>query len=79
MEFLTQAPQLFVGPAKGGIMSKDIGGFLRLPKNIPKNYLKVSHPVHGIDKVLVQFNRLHAKKYYSYEIKIKNRFIAAYL
>ena len=60
-------------------MSKDIGGFLPLPKNIPKNYLKLSHPVNGIDKVLVQFNSLHAKKYYSYEMKIKNRTIAAYL
>ena len=27
---------------KGGIMSEDIGGFLLLPKNIPKNYLKLS-------------------------------------
>ena len=28
--------------AKGGIMSEDIGGFLLLPKNIPKVYLKLS-------------------------------------
>ena len=27
---------------KGWIMSEDIGGFLHLPKNIPKNYLKLS-------------------------------------
>ena len=56
--------------AKGGIMSEDIGQFLPLPKNIPKNYLKLSYPVHGNDKVLQKFNRLHVKKYYSYEIKI---------
>ena len=56
--------------AKGGIMSEDIVGFLPLPKNIPKIYLKLSYPLHGIDKVLVEFNRLHVKKYYSYEIKI---------
>ena len=50
---------------KGGIMSEDIGGFLHLPKNIPKNCLKLSYPVHGNDKVLVKFNKLHVKKYYS--------------
>ena len=55
---------------KGGIKSEDIRGFLPLPKNIPKIYLKLSYPVHGNDKVLVGFNRLHVKKYYSYEIKI---------
>ena len=38
---------------KGGIMSEDIGGFLPLPKNSPKNYLQLSYPVHGNDKVLV--------------------------
>ena len=27
---------------KGGIMSEDIAGFLLLPKNIPKTYLKLS-------------------------------------
>ena len=36
---------------KGWIMSEDIGGFLPLPKNIPKNYLQLSYPVHGNDKV----------------------------
>ena len=51
-------------------MSEDIGGSLPLPKNIPKNYLKLSYPLHGNDKVLVGFHRLHVKKYYSYEIKI---------
>ena len=51
---------------KGWIMSEDIGGFLPLPKNIPKNYLKLSYPVHGNDKVLVVFNRLHVKKYHIY-------------
>ena len=60
-------------------MSEDIGGFLPLPKNIPKNYLKLSYPVHGNDKILLEFNRLHVKKYYSYEIKIQNRVTAAYL
>ena len=62
VEFLTQTPQFFVGPAKGGIMSKDIRGFLPLPKNIPKNYLKLSYPVQNNDKILVEFNRLHVKK-----------------
>ena len=52
--------------SKGVILSEDIGGFLPLPKNIPKNYLKLSYPVHGNDKVLVVFNRLHVKKYYIY-------------
>ena len=51
-------------------MSEDVGEFLPLPKNIPKNYFKLSYPVQGNDKVLVGFNRLHVKKYYSYEIKI---------
>ena len=54
---------------KVGIMSEDIGGFLPLPKNIPKNYLKLSYPVHNNDKVLVGFNRLYVKKYYSYRIE----------
>ena len=48
---------------KGGIMSEGIGGFLLLPKNIPKNYLQLSYPVHGNDKVLVGFNILYVKKY----------------
>ena len=43
-------------------MSEDIGGFLPLPKNIPKNYLKLPYPVHNNDKVLVEFNRLYVKK-----------------
>ena len=60
---------LFAQP-KGGIMSEDIGGFLPLPKDFPKNYLKLSYPVHGNDKLLEGFNRLHVKEYYSYEIKI---------
>ena len=59
-------------------MSEDIGQFLPLPKNIPKNYLKLSYPVHGNDKILLKFKRLHVKKYYTYEIKIQNRIIAAY-
>ena len=59
-------------------MSEDVGGFLPLPKNIPKNYLKLSYPVNNNDKVLVELNRLHVKKYYSYEIEIQNRIIAAY-
>ena len=47
---------------KGEIMSEDIGGFLPLPKNIPKNYLKLSYPVHSNDKGLLGFDRLHVKK-----------------
>ena len=55
---------------KGGILSEDIGGFLPLPKNIPISYPKLSYPLHGNDKVLVESNRLHVEKYYSYEIKL---------
>jgi len=62
--------QLATFPTKGGIMSEDIGGVLPLPKIIPKNYLKLSYPVHNNDKVLVKFNRLQVEKYYSYEIEI---------
>ena len=50
-----------LSPAKGWIMSEDIGGFLPLPKNIPKNCLKLSYPVQGNDKILVRFNRLVVK------------------
>ena len=46
---------------KGGILSEDIGGFLPLPKNIPISYFKLSYPLHGNDKVLVEFNRLHVE------------------
>ena len=46
--------QLATFPTKGGIMSEDIGQFLHLPKNIPKNYLKLSYPVHNNDKALVR-------------------------
>ena len=42
-------------------MSEDNGEFLPLPKNISKNYLKLSYPEHGNDKVLVKFDRLHVK------------------
>ena len=42
-------------------MSEDIGEFLPLPKNIPKNYLQLSYPVHGNDKILVGLNRLYVK------------------
>ena len=51
-------------------MWEDNGGFLPLPKNIPKNCPELSYPVHSNDKELVKFNRLHVKKNYSYEIKI---------
>ena len=37
------------------------GRFLPLPKNIPKNCLKLSYPVQGNDKILVRFNRLVVK------------------
>ena len=47
-------------------MSEDNGGFLPLPKN----YLKLSYPVHSNDIKLVKFNRLHVKEYNSYEIRI---------
>ena len=43
------------------------------------NYPKLLHPVHGNDKVFLQFNKLHVEKYYSYEIKIQNRIIACSL
>ena len=39
----------YIREAKGGIMSEDIGGFLLLPKNVPKNYPKLLNPVHGND------------------------------
>ena len=61
-------------------MSEDIGEFLLLPKIFQKtilNYPKLLHPLHGNAKVFVGFNKLHIKKYYSYEIKIQNRIIAA--
>ena len=51
-------------------MSEDIGGILPLPKNIPKNYLQLSYPVHGNDKVLQKLSTSQVKKYYSYEIDI---------
>ena len=51
-------------------MLEDIGGFLHLPKNISKNYLTLFYPVHGNDKLLEGFDRLHVKKYYNYEIEI---------
>ena len=60
-------------------MSEDNRGVLPLPKNIPKNYLKLFYPVHGNDKVLVKFNRLHVKKYCCYDIRIYKRIIADFL
>ena len=35
-------PYSATASSKGGIMSEDIGGVLLFPKNIPKNYLKLS-------------------------------------
>ena len=51
-------------------MSEDIGQFLHLQKNILKNYPNLSYPVHNNDKVLVGFDMLQVKKYYSNDIKI---------
>ena len=42
-------------------MSEEIGGLLLLPKNVPKNYHKLSYPVHDNDKVLIRFNKLHTE------------------
>ena len=44
-------------------MSEDIGGFLPLPKYIPKSYLKLSYPLLGDDKIFFEFNRLHVKNF----------------
>ena len=41
--------------SKGGIMSEDIGEFLHLPKNVPRNYFKLSYQVHDIDKTSILF------------------------
>ena len=38
---------------KGGYKSENVEGFVNLPKNIPKNYLKFVHPVHDIDKTSI--------------------------
>ena len=35
---------------KGGFTSENLRQFFGIPKNIPKNYLKLVHPVHDIDK-----------------------------
>ena len=63
---------------KGGILSEDIGGFLPLPKNIPKNCLQLSYPVHGNDKILILNNILQVKKYYIFK-KLKNANDTAYV
>ena len=54
-------------------MSEDTGGFLLLQIskiNTPKHYPKLLHPVHGNDKILIGFNILQVKMYYSYEIEL---------
>ena len=38
---------------KGGFKSKNVEGFVNLPKNIPVNYLKFVHAVHDIDKTSI--------------------------
>ena len=38
---------------KGGFKSENVEEFLPLPKNIPKNYLKLSDPLHDIDKTSI--------------------------
>ena len=51
-------------------MSEDIGGFLPLPKNIPKNYFKLSYPVHDdIDKTsILNFFLFHNCKNFQHAI-----------
>ena len=56
---------------KGGFMSEKSGGFLllpTLPKNIPFYYPKLSYPVHGIDKIIIEFDIFQVKKnHYGYK------------
>ena len=51
---------------KGCFKSENVEGFVNLPKNIPKNYLKFVHPVHDIDKTsilnLLDFTSLTYRK-----------------
>ena len=51
--------------AKGGLLSEKSGGFLLLPtlqKNIPFYYPKLLHPVHGVDKIIIEFNTFQVEK-----------------
>ena len=63
-------------------MSEDNRGVLPLPKNIPKNYLKLFYPVHGNDKILVKFNKLPVKYitdmkwYWIFDYSVKNLFVS---
>ena len=40
--------------AKGGFKSEYVEGFVNLPKNIPKNYLKFVHPIHDIGGIFLR-------------------------
>ena len=43
-------------PTKGGLKSERAEGFLHCQRKVPKSYLKLLHPVHGSDKMLIGFN-----------------------
>ena len=53
-------------------MSEDTEGFLllQISKKNSKHYPKLLHPVHGNDKILIGFNILQVKMYYSYDIEL---------
>ena len=44
----------FSGNVKGGFKLENDEGFLNLPKNIPKNYLKFVHPIHDIGGIFLR-------------------------
>ena len=51
--------------SKGGFLSEKSGGFLllqTLQKHTPFYYPKLLHPVHGIDKIIIEFNTFKVKK-----------------
>jgi hypothetical protein len=46
---------------KGGFKSEDVEGFSNLQTHMPNYYLKLLHPVHSNDKILIQFDILQVK------------------
>ena len=44
---------IYLAKTKGCFKSENVEGFVNLPKNIPKNYLKFLHPIHDIDKTSI--------------------------
>ena len=63
---LGQSNMMFGMNSKVGLKSERAGVFLHCQRKVPKSFLKLLHPVHGNDKMLIWLNILQVKKHHNY-------------